>query len=134
LRRASGGLDSRSTFVPGKDDIAEEPDVLIEQLEDLETRFSFGELQRLSLTGDEIDRSILALEQSKDVVAQVEEQYRTVISSYAFKNLLDQEKCKTSTAVFFRRISSILRDMDVHRRRLLDLSRTVVNDKQMVSV
>jgi len=133
LRRASGGLNSRSTFVPGKNDIVEEPDVLIEQLEDLETRFSFGELQRLSLTGDEIDRSILALEQSKDVVAQVEGQYRTVISSYAFQNLLDQKKCRTSTAVFFRRTQSILRDLDVHRRRLLDLSRTVTNDKQMVS-
>jgi hypothetical protein len=133
LRRASGGLDSRSTFVQGKDDIVEEPNVLIEQLEDLEERFSFGELQRLSIMGDEIDRSILALEQSKDVVAQVEEQYQTVVASHAFKNLLDQEKCKTSTAVFFRRVRSILRDLDVHRRRLLDLSRTVENDKQMVS-
>ncbi|KAK0714741.1 hypothetical protein B0H67DRAFT_490888 [Lasiosphaeris hirsuta] len=131
LRRASGGLDSRSTFVQGKDDIVEEPNVLIDQLADLEERFSFNELQRLSLTGDEIDRSILALEQSKDVVAQVEEQYRTVVSSHAFETLIGQEKCKTDVAVFFRRVRSILRDLDVHRRRLLDLSRTVANDKNM---
>lgn len=131
LRRASGGFDSRSTFVQRNDDIAEEPDTLIEQLEDLEERFSFGELQRLSLTGDEIDRSILALEQSRDVVAQVEEQYQTVVSSHAFKTLMDEEKCRTSTAIFFRRVRSILREFEAHRRRLLDLSRTVANDKQM---
>lgn len=131
LRRASGGLDSRSTFVQGRDDIVEEPDVLINRLADLEERFSFNELQRLSLTGDEIDRSILALEQSKDVVAQVEEQYQTVVSSHAFTTLMDQGKCKTDIAVFFRRTRSLLRDMEVHRRRLLDLSRTVANDKQM---
>ncbi|KAK0652661.1 hypothetical protein B0T16DRAFT_427050 [Cercophora newfieldiana] len=131
LRRASGGLESRSTFVQKQEDIIEEPDALIERLEDLEERFSFGELQRLSLTGDEIDRSILALEQSKDVVVQVEEQYQTVVSSHAFKTLMDQEKCKTSTAIFFRRVRSILRELEAHRRRLLDLSRTVANDKQM---
>ena len=107
--------------------------MLIDQLAELEERFSFNELQRLSLTGDEIDRSILALEQSKDVVAQVEEQYPTVVSSHAFKTLMDQDNCKTDTAVFFRRVRSILRDLDGHRRRLLDLSRTVANDKQMVS-
>ncbi|KAK5658134.1 hypothetical protein OQA88_2106 [Cercophora sp. LCS_1] len=131
LRRASGGLDSRSTFVQGRDDITEEPNLLINQLEVLEDRFSFNELQRLSLTGDEIDRTILALEQSKDVVSQVEEQYRTVVASHAYKTLLNQEKCKTDVAVFFRRVNSILRDLDVHRRRLLDLSRTVANDKHM---
>jgi len=133
LRRASGGLDSRSTFVQGRDDIVEEPDMLINRLADLEERFSFNELQRLSLTGDEIDRSILALEQSKDVVAQVEEQYQTVVLSHAFKTLIDRGKCKTDIAVFFRRTRNLLRDMEVHRRRLLDLSRTVANDKQMVS-
>lgn len=66
------------------------------------------------------------------MVAQVEEQYQTVISSHAFKTLLDQERCKTDVAVFFRRVRSILSDMDAHPRRLLDLSRTVANDRQMV--
>ncbi len=135
LRRASGGLDSRSTFVQGRDDILEEKpdsDPLIEQLAELEDRFSFNDLQRLSLMGDEIDRSILALEQSKEVVTQVEEQYRTVVSSHAFRTMLNQDKCKTDVAAFFRRVRIFLHDLEVHRRRLLDLSRMVENDKQMV--
>jgi hypothetical protein len=132
LRRASGGLESEAALA--QDSIVEEePDQLIDQLAELENRFSFNELQRLSLTGDEIDRSILALEQTRDVVSQVQEQYQAVISSHAFTTLLDGEKCKAEVAVFFRRVRSILHDMAVHRRRLLDLSRTVQNDKHMVS-
>jgi len=131
LQRASVGLDSRSTFVQGRDDILEEPDLLIEQLTDLEERFSFVEIQRLSLHGDEIDRCILALEQSRDVVVQLEEQYRTVISSHAFKTLIREEKCKTDIGIFFRRIQGVLREMDGYRRRLLDLSHTITSDKQM---
>ncbi|KAL2155744.1 hypothetical protein VTH82DRAFT_486 [Thermothelomyces myriococcoides] len=104
----------------------------ISQLAELDSQFSFTELQRVSLTSDEINRSILALEQSRDVVIQVKEQYRTVMSSYAFNKLLDKNKCKTEAAVFFRRVNRILRDMEVHRRRLRDLSRTVENDKYML--
>jgi len=132
LRRASG-LESRSTIVGAEENTAEEPDELLEQLKDIGEKFSFSKLQRLGLIGDEIDRSILAVEQSKEVVAQLEEQYRTVVSSYAFKTLMDEEKCRMSTAMFFQRVRSVLRDLEAHRRRLLDLSRTVANDMQMVS-
>ncbi|KAK4148486.1 hypothetical protein C8A00DRAFT_38936 [Chaetomidium leptoderma] len=109
LRRGSSGLESGAT----------------------RDRFSFNELQGLSLTGDETDRSILALEQSRDVVTQVQEQYETVVSSHAFTTLLDGERCKAEVATFFRRVRSILHDMGVHHRRLQDLSRIVGNDKHM---
>jgi hypothetical protein len=134
LRRPSRGLDSGASGAPDREIVPEKPDPLIDQLAELENRFSFNELQRLSLTGDEIDRSILALEQSRDVISQVQEQYQAVISSHAFTTLLDEENCKAEAAVFFRRVRSILHDMGVHRRRLLDLSRTVENDKHMVSM
>ncbi len=128
LRRTSGGLQSE-----GGDTAEEERDQLIDQLAELENRFSFNELQRLSLTGDEIDGTILALEQSRDVVSQVQEQYQAVIASHAFTSLLDGEKCKAEVAVFFRRVRSILHSMGVHRRRLQALSRIVENDKHLVS-
>jgi hypothetical protein len=134
LRRPSWGLDSGASLVQEREIVPEGPDPLIDQLAELENRFSFKELQRLSLTGDEIDRSILALEQSRDVICQVQGQYQAVISSHAFATLLDEEDFKTEAAVFFRRVQSILHDMGVHHRRLLDLSRTVENDKHMVSM
>lgn len=132
LERTSWGLEGRAALAQEGGDVKEERDQLIDQLADLENRFSFNELQRLSLTGDEIDQSILALEQTKDVVSQVQEQYQTVIASHAFTTLLDGAKCKAEVDRFFRRVRSILHDMDVHRRRLKDLSRTVENDKHMV--
>ncbi|KAK3290430.1 uncharacterized protein B0H64DRAFT_427698 [Chaetomium fimeti] len=130
FRRATGGLDNGSGSVQEKTPVPER-DVLMDKLTELEERFSFNELQRLSLIGDEIDRSLLALEQNQDVVSQVQEQYQTVISSHAFTTLLNEGQCKAELAVFFRRVRTVLRDLAVHRRRLLDLSRTVDNDKNM---
>ncbi|KAH6631272.1 hypothetical protein F5144DRAFT_570529 [Chaetomium tenue] len=127
LRRATGGLESP---VPEKAPVPER-DVLMEKLTELEERFSFNELQRLGLIGDEIDRSLMALEQNDDVVSQVQEQYQTVIASHAFTTLLKGDQCKAELAVFFRRVRTVLRDLAAHRRRLLDLSRTVENDKNM---
>lgn len=132
LRRASG-LGNRPAPLPGSEDIEEEVDPRITKLAEFEDRFSFDELQRLSLNGDEIDRSILALEQSKEVIAQVEEQYKTVASSHAFTTLIKQEKCSGELADFFRRVHNTSRNLDAHRCRLLNLSRTVEKDKQMVS-
>jgi hypothetical protein len=129
LRRATGGLESP---VPEKTPVVPERDALMEKLTELEERFSFNELQRLGLVGDEIDRSLMALDQNQDVVAQVQEQYQTVIASHAFTTLLDGDQCKAELAVFFRRVRTVLRDLAAHRRRLLDLSRTVENDKNMV--
>ncbi|KAL2189195.1 hypothetical protein L209DRAFT_682575 [Thermothelomyces heterothallicus CBS 203.75] len=133
VRRVSGGLENGAASIQQQEaaEGEEESDEVISQLAELENRFSFNELQRLSLTADEINRSILALEQSRDVIVQVQDQYRAVTSSRAFKKLLDGNKCKTEAAVFFRRVSRILHDMEVHRRRLLDLARTAENDKYM---
>jgi hypothetical protein len=109
-----------------------EPDPLINRLEELENRFSFEKLQALGLQGDEIQQSIQALGQTKAVVCQVQEQYETVIASHAFTTLLDGERCKPELAAFFRRVRSILHDMDSHRRRLEDLARTLENERQLV--
>lgn len=132
LRRTSGVSEGGSLAREREYAVDEGRDQLIDQLTELENRFSFNELQRLSLTGDEIDRSILALEQSRDVVSQLQEQYQTVVASHAFTTLLEGAKCNAEVAGFFRRVRSILHDMGVHRRRLQDLSRTVENDKHMV--
>jgi hypothetical protein len=129
LRRATGGLESP---VPEKTPVVPEGDVLIDKLTELEKRFSFEKLQELAFVGDEIDQSLMALGQNQDVIAQVQEQYQTVIASHAFTTLLDGDQCKAEQAVFFRRVRTVLRDLAAHRRRLLDLSRTVENDKHMV--
>ncbi|KAK3904039.1 hypothetical protein C8A05DRAFT_42815 [Staphylotrichum tortipilum] len=111
--------------------MVDEPHSLIDQLDDLENRFSFDQLQRLGLMGDELGQSILALEQSRAVVSQVQEQYETVIASHAFNTFVNQEKCNGDVAAFFRRLRSVLQDMDVHHRRLQALARTVEVDKQL---
>jgi hypothetical protein len=132
LPHVVGNLDKRANLLQESSGIVKDPGALISQLAELEDGFSFNGLQSLSLIGDEIKRSLLALEQSKDIILQLEEQYQTVVSSYAFTTLLGQEKYKTEIAIFFRRVHSILRDMDLHHRRLRDLSSTVASYKQMV--
>jgi len=104
-------------------------------LEDLVERFSFGELQRLSLTGDELDRSIdsglgpeqrryrsgrgamsncgvIPLIQDAQERRKVQNQYRDLLSAGA------QHSTRTGGSSASGRLG--------------DLSRTVENDRQMV--
>ncbi|KAK3316574.1 hypothetical protein B0H66DRAFT_298763 [Apodospora peruviana] len=133
LRRNSSGLARRGSDLSqgGSSSNALGEDPGADRLQELEERFSFGELQRLSLTGDEIDRSIVAIEQNKDVVEQIKEQYETVTTSHAFTSLMKQDEVSGDVRLFFRRVRSIERDLDVHRHRLLALSRSIDNDKQI---
>jgi hypothetical protein len=132
LRRQSG-LGSRQPTL-SREGTATDQDASAQAdlLEDLESRFSFGELQRLNLTGDEIDRSIAVMEQNKEVVAQIREQYESVVASHAFTSLMDATECQGDLTTFFRRVRSIERNLDVHHRRLKALCRAIDNDKQMV--
>ena len=131
IRRLSG-LESKPKLEDAE--IAEEPpNESIQRLDALEGQFSFKGLQRLSLNGDEIDRALSAFEQNMGVIDQIEEEYRDLPESYAFKKFLHKEQYERDLATFLRRIRALRQELELLRRRLLDLSRTVEKDKQMVN-
>lgn len=130
IRRVSG-LESKPILEGAE--FVEEPNEAVQRLSALEDQFSFKNLQRLSLNGDEIDRSLLAFEQNLGVINQIEDEYKDLPESYAFKTFLNKEKYERDLTTFLRRIRGIRQEMDLQRRRLFELSRTVEKDKQMVS-
>lgn len=130
LHRYSG-LEQRQQSL-SHDSQLDDAETTLDPLEDLEKRFNFTELQRLSLVGDEIDRSIDVLEQNKDVVSQIREQYEMVIASHAFRTLMNEKEYEGEISAFLRRTRSVEREIEGHRRRLQALSRSVDNEKQMV--
>ncbi|KAH6613722.1 hypothetical protein B0J18DRAFT_470055 [Chaetomium sp. MPI-SDFR-AT-0129] len=109
-----------------------EDDTLMARLAMLEERFSMTELQNLSWKSREIERSLMALDQTVQVVSQVEEQYRTVIASHAYNTLLDTAQCESEVAAFFRRVHNLQSELAIYRRRMQDLSRSVNEDKNLV--
>lgn len=109
-----------------------EDETLMTRLARLEERFSITELQHLSWKSREIERSVMALDQTMQVVSQVEEQYRTVIASHAYNTLLDTTQCEPEVAAFFCRVHDLQSDLTMYRRRLQDLSRCVEDDKKLV--
>ncbi|KAH9908450.1 hypothetical protein F4778DRAFT_768378 [Xylariomycetidae sp. FL2044] len=99
--------------------------------EQFDLKFSFEELQRLSLIGDELDQAIIAVEQNQEVLNQIGEQYKDVVDSAAFKANIDSQECNAGVSTFLGRLSRINRDLDMHLVRLRALSRAVEGDKVM---
>ncbi|KAK0625103.1 hypothetical protein B0T17DRAFT_491912 [Bombardia bombarda] len=131
LRRQSGLERRQSNLSQQSNTMWEELNSPLSKLEELESRFDFGELQALNIIGDEIDKSIVALEQNKEVVVQVREQYETATTSHAFTTLMDQAQCKGEIATFFRRVRTIERELEGHRQRLLAMVRGIDHDQQL---
>lgn len=127
------GLESRPRL-DGVESFEEEPNEAIQRLNALEGQFFFKKLQKPSLNGDEIDRSLSALEHNLGIIDQIEEEYRDMPESYyAFNEFLKRERYKRYLATFFRRIRGIRQELNLQRQCLLDLARTVEKDKHMVS-
>ncbi|KAM7212204.1 hypothetical protein V8F06_012416 [Rhypophila decipiens] len=129
IRRLSG-LQSRHR-VQQAESVDEEPNEGIQRLAALESQFTFRNLQRLSLNGDEIDRSLSAFEQNLGVINQIEEEYKDLPESYAFKEFLKKDKYERDLAIFLRRIRGIRQELELRRQRLYNLSHIVEKDKQM---
>ncbi|RYP54452.1 hypothetical protein DL768_000758 [Monosporascus sp. mg162] len=98
-------------------------------LNDFDLKFSFDKLQRLSLLGDEVVQCIISIEQNKEVLAEIQAQYETVLNSPAFKAHVRLEECAGKVSTFFRRLRSIEREMGTHLVRLKALSRAIDSDK-----
>ncbi|RYO74952.1 hypothetical protein DL764_010634 [Monosporascus ibericus] len=96
---------------------------------DFDLKFSFDRLQRLSLLGDELEQGIISIEQNKEVLAEIQAQYETVLKSPAFRAHVRLEECTGKISTFFRRLGSIQREMDMHLVRLKALSRAIDSDK-----
>ncbi|KAK4140569.1 uncharacterized protein C8A04DRAFT_14831 [Dichotomopilus funicola] len=110
----------------------QEDETLMARLATLEERFSSTQLQALSWRSREIGRSLVAIEQTVQVLSQVEEQYRTVIASHAYNTLLDTKQCESEVAAFFRRLHNLQGDLALYRRRLQDLASRVDDDKHLL--
>lgn len=140
FRRVSGSRSRPSKIFPD-DDIEAAAGTIAEEvgesdgmnLAELEKEISFQGFQRLSLLGDEMEQGILVLDQNKGVLKAIEEHYRSIIDSFAFKTYLKSDSCDADVANFFRRIHSIDRDLDIHSSRLKALSRALENNKLMFS-
>ncbi|RYP32958.1 hypothetical protein DL767_004974 [Monosporascus sp. MG133] len=96
---------------------------------DFDLKFSFDQFQRLTLLGDELEQGIISIEQNKEVLAEIQAQYETVLKSPAFKAHVRLEECTGKVSTFFRRLRSIEREMDMHLVRLKALSRAIDSDK-----
>jgi hypothetical protein len=101
-------------------------------LEELDASFSFDKLQRLSLLGDGLDRSLLVIEQNQKVMTEIREQYNEVITSHGFMSNMNVDLCKGELSIFFRRVRSIERDLEIYFCRLKALTRALDNDMHMV--
>lgn len=100
-----------------------------EGLNDLDLKFSFDEFQRLSFLEDEVELVITAIEQNKKVLNEIQEHYMAVLGTPIFQGLAIPNS-KTST--FFRKLRSIVRELELHLVRLESLSRAVATDKIIV--
>jgi len=112
----------------GHTEIAGEPDKSIQRLDAPASQFSFKGLQRLSLNRDEIDQALSAFDQNMGIFDRIEEEYRELPESYAFKKFLKKEQYDRDLATFLRRIRALRQELGLQRLRLVDMSRTIEND------
>jgi hypothetical protein len=99
---------------------------------DLDKMLSFDEFQRINTWCDELEQSQMAIEQNKGVLRQVKEQYSDVIKCSGFISSIQKSEVSGSITTFFRRIDSVIRDLDIHQDRLKAISYTLENDKALV--
>ncbi|RYP73551.1 hypothetical protein DL771_003590 [Monosporascus sp. 5C6A] len=131
FRRASDLQTVQENRLPGKQatEDATAGDADEDASIDFDREFSFDQLQRLSLLGDELEQGIISIEQNKEVLAEIQAQYETVLESPAFKEHVFLEECTGKISTFFRRLRSIKREMDMHLVRLKALSRAIDSNK-----
>ncbi|EMR64091.1 hypothetical protein UCREL1_8951 [Eutypa lata UCREL1] len=130
LRRESDLRTVKESSVPEEE--ATEGDDVLNKSSDFDLKFSFDEFQRLSLFEDELERAIIAIEQNKEVLAEIREHYKAVLDSPTFKATVHWEECSGKISTFFRRLRSIDRELDMHLVRLRSLLRALATDKVVV--
>ena len=69
-----------------------------------------------------------AFDQNMGIIDQIEEEYRELPESYAFKKFLKKEQYDRDLATFLRRIRALRQELGLQRLRLVDVSRTVEKD------
>lgn len=131
LRRGSGLTSLQTDSLPEGQAVQNESAKDRALIDDLDVRFSFDEFQRLSSLGDELEQAIIAIEQNKGVIAEINTQYDMATNSVAFTAAMDMGEFKGEISAFFRKLNSIGRELEMHLSRLKALARTVDNDKTM---
>jgi hypothetical protein len=100
---------------------------------DLEQNLSFEEFQTLNMWSDDLEQSLMAIEQNQGVLAEIKAQYEGVIKSGGFSDMAQDASVVASVDRFFERIGSIVRDLRIHDHRLRVISRNLESDKVLVS-
>ncbi len=130
LRRGSELRTVQENTRPEEEPVTD--DGVPDESKDFDMKFSFDEFQRLSLLEDELEQAIIAIEQNKEVLAEIRTQYKIVLESSNFKACVGWEEYNGKVLTFFRRLRSIERELDMHLVRLKSLSRAVGTDKVVV--
>jgi hypothetical protein len=100
---------------------------------DLDRMFDFTELQNLSHLGDDIQTSLMVIEQDVRVMNEIMGHYSDIIVSPEFGEHIKVEKCKTDTKNFFVKGQQSVRDMENNARRLKNIARSLENATSQVS-
>lgn len=134
LRHGSGfkGIQPEKLPEEGTEDGAIEEKT--EVWKNFDMKFSFEAFQGLSMLGDEMEEAIIVIQQNKEVISEIRAQYKMVLESWGFKENIKREKCEGVISIFFRRLRSIDRELDMHLCRLRALSRAVEKDKAVLDV
>ncbi|KAI8623409.1 hypothetical protein F5Y19DRAFT_468532 [Xylariaceae sp. FL1651] len=97
---------------------------------DLDKMLSFDEFQRINRWCDELEQSLMAIEQNKGVLKEVKNQYAEVLECSGVVTFNKSEVSSSLTA-FFRRIDRVIRDLEINQDRLRAIFRTLENDKAL---
>jgi hypothetical protein len=99
----------------------------------LEDNLDFEDFQRMNSWSEELQQSLLAIEQNQSVLKQLQDHYREIIKSHGFTTNINKESVSTSLESFSKRIDGIIRDLDIYHKHLKAVARTLEDDKALVS-
>jgi hypothetical protein len=130
--RRSSGITQTPSDIPLKGR-TEQNDISDDEFEqDLDERFSFKEIQRLSFSEEELEQSSFAIGQNRRVLGQIREQYKEVTKSHGFLSNMDTTAHSVDISSFLRHIQVVEDELDRHNSRLQALLRNIESDKKMV--
>ncbi|KAH8649812.1 hypothetical protein BX600DRAFT_418752 [Xylariales sp. PMI_506] len=97
----------------------------------LDDNLSFEEFQRINRWSEELDRSLMVIEQNQGVLRELRNHYTEVAQTHGYTANIKNELVSGGLGDFFRRIDGIVRDLSIHHDRLRAVARILDNDKAL---
>lgn len=99
----------------------------------LNEAFSFGRLQQLYRSGDDVAQVLVVLEQSKRGLADIRKYYKALTDSNEFMNFSsDKVQVDGDLADFFRRVKNLERDLENYESRASNMYGNIEKHMELV--